>query len=74
MPRDRPAKPHSRAGRVVYIGRMFKLSPADALLEKLDRTESMTNIEVLALSEHVDYWDDIGSLPEPQNSGDPLKR
>jgi hypothetical protein len=34
--------------------------PADALLEKLDRTESINNVEVVALSEHVDYWNDIG--------------
>jgi hypothetical protein len=34
--------------------------PADALLEKLDRTESINKIEVVALSEHVDYWNDIG--------------
>jgi hypothetical protein len=34
--------------------------PADALLEKLDRLESINNVEVIALSEHVDYWNDIG--------------
>jgi hypothetical protein len=34
--------------------------PADALLEKLDRLESINNVAVIALSEHVDYWNDIG--------------
>jgi hypothetical protein len=34
--------------------------PADALLEKLDRRESINNVAVIALSEHVDYWNDIG--------------
>jgi len=34
--------------------------PADALLEKLDRLASINNVEVIALSEHVDYWNDTG--------------
>lgn len=34
--------------------------PADLLLEKLDRSEALNGIQVIALSEHVDYWNDIG--------------
>jgi hypothetical protein len=34
--------------------------PADAVLAKLDQTQPFAGTEIIALGEHVDYWDQLG--------------
>ncbi|MEO6816009.1 MAG: DUF1223 domain-containing protein [Edaphobacter sp.] len=34
--------------------------PADALLAKLEKTQPIAGTEIIALGEHVDYWDQLG--------------
>jgi hypothetical protein len=34
--------------------------PADAALSRLLRDQSVAGVRIIALSEHVDYWDDLG--------------
>ncbi|WP_394835352.1 DUF1223 domain-containing protein [Pendulispora rubella] len=38
--------------------------PADAFIEQLERTQPVEGVSIIALGQHVDYWDDLG-WPDP---------
>jgi hypothetical protein len=47
--------------------------PADALLMKLNDTQPIAGVDVIALEEHVDYWDRLG-WRDPFSSADLTER
>jgi len=47
--------------------------PADEILSKLDKTQPIEGVEIIALGEHVDYWNNLG-WTDPYSSAEFSRR
>ena len=61
-----PVESWAEDGRAPVIVELFtsegcsSCPSADSLLARLERTQPVENVQVIALEEHVDYWNQLG--------------
>jgi hypothetical protein len=67
---DGGIRAQSRCRRIVHIGRLFHLSACGYAVAEIIRAPTAAGADVIALEEHVDYWNHEGwNDPSPRQTG-----